>query len=138
VIGGDDQTSSIDLIDDPVEILITDDQLESQDVTVQSGTVIVGMATATVQFDLNSFIQPNRPNPFSEYTIIPFNLTTRTEITVNVFNNIGRRIIHHKADYAAGNHFFRIDKDHLGEPGIYYYQVITDKLQTTKSMIMFR
>ncbi len=136
MIGNDGQESALSITGDPVEILVTDDQLQPQNVNTESATVTIGMSTTAVDIlNRNEALRPNRPNPFKDFTIIPFTLDNSGPVTLNIYNHTGVNIFRKQGNYSPGQHLIKITADELGTTGLYYYQIVTDRGQATRSMI---
>ena len=137
LIGEDGQTSALSITGDPLEILVTDNALTPVNVTTTDATVTVGEATtSTRDLDvLSDLVENNRPNPFSQETIIPFQIRNSGEATLNVYSHTGQLIYRMQGSYSPGKHNFLVTGDILGSPGVYYYQVVTEQGHATKSMI---
>lgn len=78
----------------------------------------------------------NTPNPFRAETTITFELPSSDEVILEVFDVAGRAI--YKAEQSAntGLNLMTIDKSHLNETGVYYYQLRTSYGSQTKRMIL--
>ncbi|UCE65160.1 MAG: T9SS type A sorting domain-containing protein, partial [Candidatus Zixiibacteriota bacterium] len=78
----------------------------------------------------------NYPNPFNAYTVIEFNLSEPENVTLEIFDNLGRRIkALSNADYPAGEHSVIWDTEGLSS-GIYFYRIKTDQYDQTRKMIL--
>lgn len=71
-------------------------------------------------------LMPNYPNPFNPSTTIQYNLPARMEVTVKIYNMLGRRVAT-LADKVqeAGRHELRWDASNMAS-GLYFYQVIAE------------
>ena len=78
----------------------------------------------------------NIPNPFSQSTIIPFQTSENTEITIRVINMNGKLIFENRKLYNKGYHEFELSKNQLDKTGIYYYQLKTSKNSLFRRMIL--
>lgn len=80
----------------------------------------------------------NYPNPFNPSTTISFDLNKSSEVTLEVFDNIGRtvdRLVHDKLP--AGTHSVVFRGGALPS-GIYYYQLKTTELALQRKMILLK
>lgn len=80
----------------------------------------------------------NQPNPFDRGTMISFQLTEPTDADLSIFDATGRKVWTHSKSYDAGIHQVFIEKDELGDAGIYYYQLFTGQRRLSKKMIMVK
>jgi len=78
----------------------------------------------------------NRPNPFQGMTTIGFILPEASSTQLSIFDLSGKRIFEEKADYAEGYHEVNIQAADLLAPGVYYYQLSTEKQTLSQRMIV--
>jgi hypothetical protein len=84
------------------------------------------------------FLGQNYPNPFNPITTIPFRLSKRTAVTLDVFNILGQRVarlVDKQLD--AGNHRFVFDGTSFAS-GIYFYRINTGKEQISRRMLLIK
>ena len=137
MIGLDGQTSSLNITGDPLPILVTDNQFQPQNVNTESATVTIGMSTSVGDLiNRQDALRPNRPNPFKDFTIIPFVLEESGPITLDIFNHTGVRVFSHNGNYSPGNHQVKVMSSDLGASGLYYYQIVTKNGRSTRPMIL--
>ena len=80
----------------------------------------------------------NQPNPFSQQTMIGFQLPEATDATLTIFDVAGRAVWTQTKSYEAGVHQVMMDKSDLGSTGVYYYQLSTGKYMASRKMIVLR
>jgi len=85
----------------------------------------------------------NYPNPFNPNTTIDFNLARRSEVTLEVFNILGERVVTLvDAILPAGRHSVQFEAvDDTGRPiasGVYLYRLTTSEFVSTKKMMLLR
>ncbi len=78
----------------------------------------------------------NRPNPFSDDTIIPFQIEKGGTVNLTVFDLTGRIIYSTSADYDSGYHEILVGKSDLGITGVMYYQIEANGWTDTRKMIL--
>lgn len=80
-------------------------------------------------------VHQNYPNPFYPSTKIEFGLPQKTEVTIEVFDILGRRVAYLTNDqlYPAGFHTITWTPNNLAS-GIYLYRVRTEERAITKKM----
>jgi hypothetical protein len=88
-------------------------------------------------------LHQNYPNPFNNSTRIEFDLPTRSNVEVAVYNILGRRVATiFSGTQSAGTHSVEWDgTDNRGRPvssGTYFYRLKTDNLVQTKKMILLK
>jgi Secretion system C-terminal sorting domain len=80
----------------------------------------------------------NYPNPFNPTTTIGFALSSRSEVSVQIYDVLGRTV--ESIDLgtrSAGTHDIEYDASHLSS-GVYYYRVITELGSETKKMVLLK
>ena len=77
----------------------------------------------------------NKPNPFTDYTIIGFDLPDDMEAEISVLDISGKQIYHYEGSFGQGYNQHRIGKEELPSKGIMYYQLHTPEGVMTKKMI---
>lgn len=81
-------------------------------------------------------VSQNYPNPFNDVTTIRVDLAKSTNLSVEVYNMIGQKVIElNEGSKAAGAHFINIKGDKLNS-GIYFYTVTAGNQKVTKKMIV--
>ena len=86
----------------------------------------------------NNYIQlkENRPNPFSNNTIIEFYIPKKTRVELLIFNSIGVLVREVTNEiFEAGNHKVKFNSENLSQ-GIYYYKLKALGKSLTKKMII--
>ena len=80
----------------------------------------------------------NYPNPFNSYTVIEFSLTEPEEVTLEIFDNLGRRIeTLSNTNYPPGEHSVIWNTKGISS-GIYFYRIKTDQYDQTRKMILLK
>jgi len=80
----------------------------------------------------------NHPNPFNAQTTIPFQIQTRTQVRLSIFDVQGRllKILVHST-YDPGEHKISTDLSGLGS-GIYYYQLESSGYRAVKRLALIK
>ena len=88
-------------------------------------------------------LYPNYPNPFSQSTVIGYQLSVSGKVILKVYNMLGKEIrtlVNEKQ--TAGTHSIVWDgTDDSGNPiscGIYFYRIKTDNVNKTGKMLLLR
>lgn len=85
----------------------------------------------------------NYPNPFNPSTNISFSLPVATEVTIEIYNLLGQKIVTLvKADYEAGEHIVQWNGRDAGgsvvASGIYFYRLTTGDFVEAKKMLLLK
>ncbi len=78
----------------------------------------------------------NRPNPFSDDTIIPFQLAQAGTVRLRVYDLTGRTIYHTERHFESGYNELLIGKSDLSTTGIMYYEIEAGGWTDTKKMML--
>jgi hypothetical protein len=90
------------------------------------------------QKPFNFTLEQNYPNPFNPTTNISFTLPTKDNITLKVFNLLGKEVATLFSGMAsAGNHIVQFDASSFTS-GIYFYRLRTEKFNETKKLILLK
>ncbi|MEX0660306.1 MAG: T9SS type A sorting domain-containing protein [Balneolaceae bacterium] len=93
----------------------------------------LNLITAPPDDDL---ISQNYPNPFNQTTKIEFSLDDRKEVTVEVYDSIGRKIST-LLNEIIDSGYHTLDFDGFGLPsGVYFYRITTDQTSITRKMVL--
>lgn len=76
------------------------------------------------------------PNPFSDQTIIGFELPKSTSVMIQVFDMEGQQIINREQVFGAGHNTFEISSAMLNGSGVYFYSVTTNENSVSGRMIL--
>ena len=81
----------------------------------------------------------NYPNPFNPSTIIRYELANRSNVTLAVYDVIGRKVavLINNQQLAAGNHEVRFDAAGLAS-GLYLYRLQADQFIQSRQMMLIK
>ncbi len=83
-------------------------------------------------------LEQNYPNPFNSETIIIFRVGNSTNVTIELFDVLGRKISTiFDGNVRAGEHITRLKADTIPS-GVYYYRMKADNYVETKKLIINR
>ena len=78
------------------------------------------------------------PNPFNPSTVIPYGLPEDTDVTLVVYDMLGREVARLVHGYQkAGNHRITFDASHLPN-GVFLYQLQTDSFRASKLITLLK
>jgi len=84
-----------------------------------------------------TILEQNYPNPFNPITNIRFTIPQTSKVTINIYNNLGQRVLKLADSFVAGEYNVKFDGAHLAS-GVYYYQIITPSFSQTKKMLLIK
>ncbi len=83
-------------------------------------------------------LNQNYPNPFNPSTSIEFSLKNRQNISLSVYDILGRKIsVLAHGEFSQGNHRIHFDGKDLSS-GIYIYTLSTQSGSLSKSMLLLK
>jgi hypothetical protein len=80
----------------------------------------------------------NEPNPFTEVTVIGFDLPTASEYTLTVYDVTGKIAKVYKGSGEAGYNNVTLSKKEISTNGVLYYRLESGDYTATKKMIMIK
>ena len=80
-------------------------------------------------------VYQNYPNPFSDYTSIPFELAKQQEVQLTIFDMAGRELWREIKQFPAGAHKFILDKHKFIHSGNYLYSLKINNAELSKQLI---
>ena len=99
----------------------------------------IGLEFSNLLSDSNNFeLYQNRPNPFTDETVIGFRLAEDSEVTLTIFDVTGKVVITLDGKFNRGYNELRLNDlgDWAGQ--VYYYRLDTEGFSATKKMILVR
>jgi phosphatidylserine/phosphatidylglycerophosphate/cardiolipin synthase-like enzyme len=80
----------------------------------------------------------NYPNPFNPTTTIAFSLPKASDVSLTIFNSLGQRVETLASSYyTAGTYKVTFNATNLSS-GVYYYRLVSNDVQMTKSMVILK
>ncbi len=80
-------------------------------------------------------LHQNRPNPWTDETVIPFEIPEAGEVNIRITNAMGDEVASITKEFAAGKQQLKITNEDWA-PGVYYYTVRFGDAQLTKTMLI--
>lgn len=81
-------------------------------------------------------LHQNTPNPFTESTVITFEMPVAQSGTLTVFDLTGKVVTRVQQNFEKGHNQISIDRNQLGASGVMYYQLEAGEYFASKKMIM--
>jgi hypothetical protein len=80
----------------------------------------------------------NKPNPYTQYTIISFYLPSDADIDLVIRDLSGKEIKHISGAYSKGYHEEEITPEDIQAAGVYYYSLTVGDFHATKSLVLVK
>jgi hypothetical protein len=83
-------------------------------------------------------LHQNYPNPFNPTTQIQYNMPVPAQVTLEVFNSLGQKVMELvNSQKPAGYHIEIFDATRLSS-GVYFYKLTTPSFTETKRMLLIK
>ena len=100
--------------------------------------MVTAVKTDEVKLPCTSLLHQNYPNPFNPTTVIRYSLPRRSQVTLDVFNNLGQKIATLvDGEVSAGTHEARFEARGLAS-GVYFYRIQAGEFIQTKSLLLLK
>ena len=102
-----------------------------------------GMATSidenTPELASEYRLEQNYPNPFNPTTTIRFNLQSRTDVTLKIYNMLGQEVatLINRQSMSQGSHLVNFDATGLSS-GVYLYRLVAGDFVSQKMMTLIK
>ncbi len=104
------------------------------DGTFDYSEIIAAEIVSPTKFSLKQ----NFPNPFNPSTTISFSLPIKSNVKINVYNQIGQLVEQVlNSVFDAGNHKIIFNAKNLSS-GVYFYEIQTDNFKSIKKMTLIK
>lgn len=99
---------------------------------------LVGLDPSNTQTPTKFVLQQNYPNPFNPSTNIKFSVPSNSQVTIKIYNNIGKEVktVMNK-ELAAGNYIETVDMSDFSS-GVYFYTLQAGDFKETKKMMLVK
>jgi len=110
---------------------------EAYNLNAEILNVVLGFQSLDI--DLSRFkLFPNTPNPFSEETLISFNLPEDSELAFTIQDVSGKVLQYQETQAFEGYNEILISKKDLNGPGVYFYTIKTKTHRVSQKMILIK
>ena len=117
------------------QVHISDASMKAEvysDYPIQTSGVDLRFLDSDNQFELYQ----NQPNPFSESTVIGFDIPSDMDVMMMIMDVSGKVVHTHRSYFNKGYNKFDISADLFQSNGIFYYQISGDNYSSTKKMLV--
>ena len=83
-------------------------------------------------------LMQNRPNPFINQAVIPFQLPENGWAQLTVFDAQGKALLVRNGTFDAGYNEWQLNRSDLSATGLLYYRVETENATATKRMLVVK
>ncbi|MEE8577915.1 MAG: T9SS type A sorting domain-containing protein, partial [candidate division Zixibacteria bacterium] len=137
---------SIGVTDDSVAIAVNPTGLDVGiytdtvvfDVVGTESSVLVEVTLEVIVTATNSVALGNYPNPFNPTTTIHFDLPTSSQVTLTIYNVLGREVARLvDSYYPAGEHQVEWNATDASS-GVYFYRIQTENFAQSKKMVLLK
>lgn len=104
-------------------------EAEPQNINLSFVSAAVESATAFELFQ-------NRPNPWTNSTVIPFQLDPGGDASLSVYDMAGKVVYRVEGNYTAGYHEISISRNNLPAAGLFYYTLEAGAQRATRKMVL--
>lgn len=122
------------------EQLMVSSRYTTAEAYTRSGEVSeVGMiftAAATTAVAGGFELYQNRPNPWNDETIIPFQLERPGRARLSIYDVAGKLVYSHENHFEAGYHELGVSHSDLPATGIFYYSLESNEKKATRKMVL--
>jgi hypothetical protein len=123
-----DITSKVTRSEAYVSNTLNTSELEIRDVVIETRGAVVETAVTE--------LYQNEPNPFTEQTVIGFDLAESAKATMTIFDVTGKMMMKRNIEGVKGYNTFNVTAKELGASGLMYYTLECGEFTATKKMIV--
>jgi hypothetical protein len=105
---------------------------------IRLGDVIVGVQNISSEIPASYNLSQNYPNPFNPVTNIKFALPKAGNVTLKVYDNLGKLVSTLFDGYKTAGYYQATFEGTNYSSGVYFYQLKSDNYVETKKMLMIK
>ncbi len=110
----------------------------NQILTIEEGSAISDVETASTEIPAEFMLSQNYPNPFNPRTTIQYELVEPGKVRLDVYSTLGQRVMTLvEAHQSSGTHTVSVNANHLAA-GVYMYRLKVDDFEMQKKMILIK
>ncbi len=118
------------------EILSVNSSITSAEAYVGSNLEVVNISINNSASDVDYALMQNEPNPFSNATVIGYEMAKEAIATFTVYDVTGKVLTTKVVNATKGYNTIELSKSELGASGVLYYQFDSGDFTATKKMII--
>ncbi len=81
-------------------------------------------------------VEPAAPNPMTTLSTIEISIPESGLVDLSIYDAVGRLVHQKSKNYSSGRNAIQLDRDHVGAPGLYYYQIRYKETSETNKLIV--
>lgn len=116
-------------------VKMTSDITKAEAYTDDLSEIKLGLTFQNNQLESDFVLEQNNPNPFSESTIVSFNLPQSGPAQLTIYDVTGKVLKVIKGDYPKGRTELKISVDDVNAQGVMFYKLESNGFEATKKMI---
>jgi hypothetical protein len=105
-------------------------------ITVSAGTSSIGESQRNVPGEF--VLEQNYPNPFNPSTTIEFSLPSKSFVSLNVFDALGRKVVTIVSEVLSAGTYSRYWNAEGLASGIYFYRIQAGTFTETRKLVLLR
>jgi hypothetical protein len=135
-IGADKSNTKVSFANDPIVIEVINAN-GAQPFTLENGTIEVKTLTPSSEVISNDFVlYQNAPNPFSESTVLKFDLKKGVETNIRIYDHLGKVIFEENRFYPAGKQSMTLGRELFGKAGTYFFNLSTPAGSASRQLVV--
>jgi len=112
----------------------------NEGVILKYNSSIIGVSEYEAGIPEKFILHQNYPNPFNPKTIISYQLSVNSFVKLIIYNVLGKEVatlVNEMQSATSGERMYQVEFDGSELPsGVYFYRLSTDKITTTKKMVL--
>ncbi|HRG34400.1 MAG: hypothetical protein JNK69_04865 [Saprospiraceae bacterium] len=114
-------------------------QAEAYNASLESMDIRLGYRNSQGSNDQNGLVlYQNQPNPFSDLTVIGFDMPRAAKATLTVYDLNSRTVLKSDIQAVKGYNSIQINHSQLGVTGVLYYQLDAEGYTATRRMVVIQ
>lgn len=86
--------------------------------------------------DQGLIVHQNRPNPFGNQTVIPFEIVQTERVELIVFDVSGKVLLKKTGDFNEGYNEWHLNRSEINGSGVIYYKIASESGTATRKMLL--
>ncbi|RME98704.1 MAG: T9SS C-terminal target domain-containing protein, partial [Bacteroidetes bacterium] len=100
------------------------------------GTITLSFEGTMAETGVTFELYQNRPNPWTNSTIIPFELDPGGDASLSIYDMAGKQVYRTEGYYTSGYHEISVSRHELPAVGLFYYTLEAGDQRATRKMVL--